>query len=81
MFEGQHEPRTYHAATFNADSSTVQLFTGKVADTIAQNVTILKLKEYETIDWKREEHVTIEVNDMTPEAFLVILFSCYTGKL
>lgn len=57
------------------------MFTGKVADTVAQDVTILKLKEAATVDWKREEHVTIEVKDFSHEAFLLMLSSCYTGTL
>ena len=49
--------------------------------TLAQDATILKLQEREEIDWKREEHVTIEVKNFSVEAFLVVLHSCYTSKL
>jgi hypothetical protein len=40
----------------------------------------LALQEREEMDWKREEHVTIEVKDYSVEAFLVVLHSCYTSK-
>eukprot|EP00029_Vermamoeba_vermiformis_P009795 TRINITY_DN5010_c0_g1_i1.p1 TRINITY_DN5010_c0_g1~~TRINITY_DN5010_c0_g1_i1.p1 ORF type:complete len:557 (-),score=66.05 TRINITY_DN5010_c0_g1_i1:42-1712(-) len=35
--------------------------------------------EHDTNEWKREEHVTIEVKDFSYEAFLVVLTSCYTA--
>jgi hypothetical protein len=41
----------------------------------------LALQEREEMDWKREEHVTIEVKDYSVEAFLVVLHSCYTMAL
>jgi hypothetical protein len=80
LFEEQAQSRSYHAASYNAGSEQVYLFTGKVADGIAQDATILKLQEREKVDWKHEEHVTIEVKDYSVEAFLVVLHSCYTSK-
>jgi small GTP-binding protein len=78
LFEEQAQSRSYHAASYNAETEQVYLFTGKVADGIAQDATILKLQEREKVDWKHEEHVTIEVKDYSVEAFLVVLHSCYT---
>lgn len=37
-------------------------------------------EQKQATDWKREEHVTIDVNNFSYDAFLVVLKSCYTGR-